>query len=546
MSDGLPISERLRRLPGQVLRRNPFGGTVRPGRVPLLGLTPRWWGRPSLPFPHPWNYREPLRLMSTYYWRAEEETGFARHTRYLDVPGLAPVLLTRDPRVIRAISAETGDKPGQFERDVMPSRGIARATGEDSLLYSNGAQWRNQKKISTPPFARTTLFQPEQFHEFERTFRHTVRQRLERVRALAAERGGSVSARLEPEIKPVMLELLVNNFFGAEVGYEEIRSQYVPAIDGVIDHIVRDTVVNRVGCPLAKMPSFLPGVRAARRDMAGFYELSDRSLAPRREGRALWKQFRSDAPDDKLQANVRSFLAGALEATTSYASWALVHLARRPDIQAKVFEEVRGIEDYTPAALAGAAWLNHALDETLRLTPALYFHPRRAAVDTTVDLGDGQSLVVPRGTHILLDIWGANRSEEHWGVARTGFPAAEFHPERWARLAEKERGDFLHFGFGHGPRFCPGKNLGQLEVALVVGACVKLFELSADGPTPAARAGVSTKPSDGALLTLKLRDPSGQATTPARTVTVSPPAPADPAAQPAEGVCPFTGRGGPG
>ena len=47
-----------------------------------------------------------------------------------------------------APSSATGDKPGQLDRDTFPTRGIARATGADSLLYSNGAQWRTQKQLA--------------------------------------------------------------------------------------------------------------------------------------------------------------------------------------------------------------------------------------------------------------------------------------------------------------------------------------------------------------------------------------------------------------
>ena len=44
-----------------------------------------------------------------------------------------------------------------------------------------------------------------------------------------------------------MLEMLVNNFFGADVAYEEIRDRYVPALDGLIDHMVSDTVAPHLG-----------------------------------------------------------------------------------------------------------------------------------------------------------------------------------------------------------------------------------------------------------------------------------------------------------
>jgi cytochrome P450 len=119
-------------------------------------------------------------------------------------------------------------------------------------------------------------------------------------------------------------------------------------------------------------------------------------------------------------------------------------------------------------------------------------------------------LLVPKGTHILLDVWHANRHEDHWGVSVTGYPALDFVPERWEALTAQGRGskEVLHFGFGHGPRVCPGKHLGQLEVGLVVGAFVKLFRFKAVNPENPAKAGVSTKPLDGALAELELRQPS--------------------------------------
>ena len=69
-----------------------------------------------------------------------------------------------------------------------------------------------------------------------------------------------VRIQLEPEIKAVMLEMLVNNFFGADVPYERITGRYVPALERVIDHIVRDTVINRLGIPTFTFESILKDV----------------------------------------------------------------------------------------------------------------------------------------------------------------------------------------------------------------------------------------------------------------------------------------------
>lgn len=484
----------------QVSGVNPFGGDCLPSRVSLFGF-----GRPTLPFPHLWNYKEPLRIFETFYCDTEREAGSGRHNRYLYAAGLPPVLLTREPAVIRAVLAATGDKPGQFDRDTAPTAGIARTTGVDSLLYANGALWRRQKRLSAEPFSRSNLFQPEKFHGFEQTFRRTVAERIDALRAHQRTSGQKViRIRLEAEIKTVMLEMLVNNFFGGKVSCEELRHRYVPALESLIDHMVSDTVAP-VSQALCRM---LTGRNAVlQRQKADFETLTDIALSGRTEGLGLWSQFESDATNDALRANVRVFLAGAMEATTSFASWAISHLAHAPRIQEQIYAEVKGMDSYDPDNLAAAVTLNRVLEETLRLTPGLYFLPRRATADTWIETADRRRMFIPNETCIRLDVWNSNRCEEFWGEAVTGYPATAFAPERWEFLAKKgiTSRDMLHFGFGHGPRFCPGRFLGLLEVGLVVGAIVKTFKFTAVNQKTGARAGVSTKPADQVLVDLELR-----------------------------------------
>jgi cytochrome P450 len=488
------------RLLRQIKGLNPFDGDCLPTRVPLVGF-----GRPSLPFPHLWNYREPIRILDTFFYGAEQETGSGKHNRYLDVPGLTQVLVTREPAFIRAVLSATGDKPGQFDRDTAPTSGIARATGEDSLLYANGPLWRRQKKLAAPPFNHSSLFQPEKFHEFEQTFRKTVAERLEALRARQESAGERVTrVGLEPEISVVMLEMLVNNFFGGSVSYESLRDRFVPALSGLIEYMVRDTIGRTLRAPFRLLSGAADWLTAAQAD---FETLTDIALAGRRDGLGLWAQFKSDATDEALRSNIRVFLAGALEATTSLASWTLSHLSRAPHIQDRIYEEVESMDVYDPDNLSKAMTLNRSLEETLRLTPSLYFLPRRATVDTWVETADGQKMFIPQGTHVILDVWHANRCEDFWGESLTGYPADAFAPERWEVLARRGRSprEILHFGFGYGPRVCPGKFLGLLEVGLVVGAFVKIFKFTAVNGQTSAKAGVSTKPADGVLVDLALR-----------------------------------------
>ncbi|HUR46474.1 MAG TPA: cytochrome P450, partial [Candidatus Saccharimonadales bacterium] len=119
-----------------------------------------------------------------------------------------------------------------------------------------------------------------------------------------------------------------------------------------------------------------------------FEALTDIALSGRAKGLGLWSQFQSEATDEALRSNIRVFLAGAMEATTSFAGWALSHLSHTPHIQEQVYEEVKHQNIYDPDHFAGAATLNRVLEETLRLTPALYFLPRRATADTWVEGAD--------------------------------------------------------------------------------------------------------------------------------------------------------------
>lgn len=142
-----------------------------------------------------------------------------------------------------------------------------------------------------------------------------------------------------------MLDMLVNNFFGGSVSYEELRNRFVPALVFLIDHMIVDTVAPFV---TALRGAFTGRNAILKQKKADFEALTDIALSGRAEGLGLWNQFKSDATDEALRSNIRVFLAGAMEATTSFASWAISHLARAPDIQNQIYEEVKKWVSMTP------------------------------------------------------------------------------------------------------------------------------------------------------------------------------------------------------
>jgi cytochrome P450 len=107
-------------------------------------------------------------------------------------------------------------------------------------------------------------------------------------------------------------------------------------------------------------------------------------------------------------------------ATTSFACWAIFHLARIPATQEEVYQEVKDVDRYTQDNLSQSIQHNRVLGETLRFTPSLYFLPRRATTGVWVETADDRKMFIPKGTHILLDVRHANRVEETWCVDATG------------------------------------------------------------------------------------------------------------------------------
>jgi cytochrome P450 len=482
---------RLRRLPGQLAGTSPFRGPLRPRPVPLLDAAV-WTFR---------HFRTPLRILDRVF-RA------GGHLHSLDVPGFPPILFVRDPEVIRQVTLRTANS-GDFDRDTLPTQGIARVVGGRNLLYAQGEVWKKHRAAAAPPFGAGAVRSADVFHDLERAVKVAAEPAVEELATRVRKSGrNAVRMRLEPEIQAVMLDVLVNVLFGSSVPPAELRDTYLPAIRTVIRYILVDTVANQFRLPVLKLPAVCPAHARLKRAWAAFEELTDRVIRTRSEGAGFWPLLTAQGPEEAVRSNVRVFLAGALEATSSYVSWAIVHLARNPAARERAYREAAALPDLTPAAREQAAYLQHVLAESLRLNNALYFLPRVAVRDATVTTPAGW-LTIPAGTHLVLATYHANRCDEFWGERATGFPAAAFAPERWepATLAAhgKTARDALTFGFGHGPRVCIGKHLSEAEAFVCLALFLRRFEFTATGPAPDADSGISTRPRDGVDVVLSLR-----------------------------------------
>ncbi|KAL2150481.1 hypothetical protein VTH82DRAFT_7044 [Thermothelomyces myriococcoides] len=216
--------------------------------------------------------------------------------------------------------------------------------------------------------------------------------------------------------------------------------------------------------------------------------------------------------DEVLKDQLLTFLAAGHETTASALTWSSYLLAKHPEYQKKLREEVTEALGENPLAgdlpidLAGVLkqlpYLNGIMHETLRLYPTVPLTMREALRDTR--LGDQ---VIPKGTEMVVSIWQVNRSPEIWGP-----DADRFRPERWINPDDGKanrhggaRSNYDFLTFLQGPRSCIGQEFAKAEMRCLLAALVTSFswDLAMDESKIVPRGVITIKPENGMYLRMR-------------------------------------------
>ena len=195
-------------------------------------------------------------------------------------------------------------------------------------------------------------------------------------------------------------------------------------------------------------------------DKAGFFEflLSSGKLAK-----------------DDLLATVIDVLFAGVDTTSNTMQWVLYMMAKNPDKQDILREEVLSVLGdttlATPATLAQMPYLKAWVRETLRLYPFIAI-PRQPTEDVVLS-----GYFIPGGTaHVAFLTFSMGRDEEVFENAEA------FKPERWLREKDSVLTEaveaFSSIPFGFGTRMCIGRRIAELELHLLLARIVQQFDVS--------------------------------------------------------------------
>ncbi|KAG1667440.1 APOBEC1 complementation factor [Nymphon striatum] len=150
--------------------------------------------------------------------------------------------------------------------------------------------------------------------------------------------------------------------------------------------------------------------------------------------------------------------AGGIDTTSFASAYFMYNLARNPEVQKKLQEEV---DEYAPnnqeltmAALNKMRYLKACIKESFRITPIVQGTSRTLPQDTVLS-----GYKVPKGTIVTMNHYVPSVQEEC-------FPEPlKFKPERWLKTSEDfTAGSFAFQPFGFGPRMCIGRRIAELEL----------------------------------------------------------------------------------
>jgi cytochrome P450 len=180
-----------------------------------------------------------------------------------------------------------------------------------------------------------------------------------------------------------------------------------------------------------------------------------------------------------IRDQIIAVLLAGRDTTAATLSWTLYELARYPVVFAKLRAEILHVIGPTRKPsyedLKNMKYLNHALNETLRLYPAVPFNIRYALNDSTLPGIKGQpDISVVQGDAVIYSTLAMQRRADLYPPTSPTFAdPAIFSPERWDNWSPKA---WSYVPFNGGPRICVGQNFALTEMAYSLVRMLQRYE----------------------------------------------------------------------
>ncbi|KAK2590853.1 hypothetical protein QQS21_011465 [Conoideocrella luteorostrata] len=380
------------------------------------------------------------------------------------------IIITRDPEHIKAVLTNQFTQFGkgpQFHDIWEPFLG-------DSIFTTDGKQWQGSRALIRPMFVKDRV---RDIHIFDR-WADTLISHI--------PRDGETVDMCDLFYR-MTLDVTTDFLLGASVGsLDNPRSEFSKAFT----EVQRAQMILTI---LSPFWNFLPKGRYHRgikklEEFMNPYITSTLQLSPEK----LEKLSKSDkdftflhnialySKDPKvIRDQIMAVLLAGRDTTASTLSWTLYELCNYPEIWAKLRQQVLEVVGPTRTPtyedLKSMRYLNHAIDETLRLYPAVPYNWRAAVTNTTLPGEVGQPDIAANNRDIILySTLAMQRRRDLYPPVSEKFADPDIYsPDRWEHWTPKP---WQYVPFNGGPRICIGQNFALTEIAFVLVRLIQKYE----------------------------------------------------------------------
>ncbi|CAG7729180.1 unnamed protein product [Allacma fusca] len=370
------------------------------------------------------------------------------------------------------------------------------------LFNQSGDKWKNLRSRMSPTF--TTGRIRRMFNIFDSSAKKMIRCINQKVRVQS-------EIELRPFIQDLAMDIIASAAFGIETNlFEDRTSLFIkmgkeiqqtfagkavfkffllsmfPKLgemlkiritnvdtDRFLSKLIVDSLKHRAKTN-EKRDDFLQLMIEARQ---GKLKAEDESQLDAYEKDAKLKDVPVDSDlvfdDDLIIAQSMLFFLGGFDTLDGLLSFALYELGVNPDIQEKLYHEVKAAVDenggeFSYDIVNNLEYLDMVISETLRKYPIGVRSERKCNKAYTIPDSD---VTVEKDILVAIPVYAIHHDPEY-------YPDPEkFIPSRFTKENISKRHPFAYQPFGHGPRNCIGNRFALSETKVAVAQLILNFKL---------------------------------------------------------------------
>ncbi|WP_396173498.1 cytochrome P450 [Flavobacterium sp.] len=346
-----------------------------------------------------------------------------------------------------------------YTKSYIQTKDLAKYVGK-GLLTAEGEHWQRQRKLIQPAFHKSQLVL------LLDTIQQTILEELKNIKS-------GKPMDVFPVFNDLAFQTVVKSIFNIAISDADIAS---------LQHTTEATqkmLVQELRQPFLVWWFNLSGKTKKHLDLTQNSRIilkrlvEERKQSNTKHDDLLYMLLGATYEDgtsmeeNQLVDEILILFAAGHETTSNALTFTCELLARNPDSQVKILEEIQRIKNESDDIMhwiKNATYTKLVIEESMRLYPPAYFIDR---VNIEEDSFNG--ILLPKGSTLLFSVFEIHRHPDFWTNPE------EFIPERF--LDENTKFSKNYFPFGAGPRMCIGNNFAMYEMILAIIALVEQFEI---------------------------------------------------------------------